>query len=119
MPLFAPPESTEPDASDPTALWLLGVATATTVVRLFAGRMVVRLFAGRMVRLFAGRAVVQRLFAGEVNRSPRAEISSEHEAAANSVVAAGGIAPASLWAIRPAGSTLDGRPPPEIASAAR
>src|SRR5438105_535368 len=84
MPLFAPPESTGPDASGPTALWWLGAATT-----------VVRLFADRMVRLFAGRAVVQRLFAGEINRSLRAEhpcrwsrlpseISSEHEAAANS-----------------------------------
>jgi|1185.fasta_scaffold863456_2 hypothetical protein len=93
MPLFAPPESTGPDASGPTALWWLGAAT--TVVRLFADRMVVRLFADRMVRLFAGRAVVQRLFAGEINRSLRAElpcrwshlpseINSEHEAAVNS-----------------------------------
>src|SRR3954469_25408884 len=76
MPLFAPPESTGPDASGPTALWLLGAATT-------------------VVRLFAGHAVVQRLFAGEINRSLRAEqpcrwshlpseISSEHQAAANS-----------------------------------
>ena len=64
MPLFARPGSTGPDASEPTGLRLFGAA-AITVVRLS--------FVDHTVWQFAGHAVVQRWFAGDVDRSLRAE----------------------------------------------